>query len=1560
MAISLPELAKIDYTALDFASIIDRIREIIEDHPDYFLDIDDFLTSNASRMTVELVAYVVDLLVERLDWMANELTLPTATQKQSVMNLLKLINYSLTLPTAAEVTVSTTISQWIDPFVMPVRYTVPGRSLDGDVYNFELLMKDENGEYIYEGVGSQYEFDTGLEAAPELTKHDLVFYEGTSVSEFFEMEGIDNEIRELSRTGVEEDSIRIWKVSRDIDGNILSRQELVEVNSFIDPEAQAAINPPFKVLSTEEDGAEILFPEAAVAEIFQPFDEILVWYRVTNGQAGNIAKRAINYSTNLVLSGTSVRATFINNTAGSGGATSETMEHARRNAPLRLTTAEKTVTPNDFTILLQEMPNIINSVAYGKSNEPAAIYEEFGYRIPTFEAWIYPLFAKTGWSSFPTYSYPMMMRVERPYTRYGPLDYELVTFDTNTKVLSKIKNYSYEASTANIMVTDLTGKTIYSQSVGSVLNDYVIALNSRAIVRVTAGAIAENQTVIVQYFENEFISNEIVVNFATGDTQNIEETPIYPGDTTYAKSIDFMTTYVENDVSTNDFNYPTGDYYIDYNAGTIVRNSPWPKLDSYTTVGSTMLIKQAQNNEFILALDGLNAVAYNADHDFYIDAFGGWATIGTGSNVTLIDGVTYNFKVQVDSGEFVNYQITNQTPGFDETVTTHELAKRINTIINGSGAECFAWPDPTGTSFIVRFHSLTRGVASAIDLDDGDTDSLFDRPYITLETKTTGVGEEIEIIELARRCRAQLNVMGLCSGYQGDELELGLRDYPAVYSKANLQNVSSFNFIAASEDTIEIYLYGTTSSDGANSVTFTTATTNGPYDLDIMQERLDLIRHMQTDIDNGIGLQDVVEVFMLRTDDDFYRIGFRLVDVTTSDAYVQINNGSSNNGRILLQISNGQSSTDDNLVEAKVHPDSNMSIDNMLRIELLGAMGGNAFIQSKANNALHNNTLDLLKYGDNQYKYGSSILANTLMSEHDLLKDSSGKYTVLNSGSDQNDRFNLTVTASPIEVDEDVDYVVTIASGSYNIVQLVDAINTAFVSGVEKEGTPTDISSFLVCEKVEGEDRIRIRMLDFNDSFEPDVEINTEDDTTINTKCIDLLGYNINQAMSDYSNINLHYSGSWISDTTADSSGERAVLNHLENNKLICQDYIIKDIDLTTFDVKGTVYCSRGFDRSVIEESVTADLQEAYKADNRDFSDSSVISNITDIIQQTEGTEYVNIEYFGKDYQLYELYQEQSKNAVVTATSPADYVVARWDTKSSFKMTLDGCTVNDVNYDGEYIVVIGNSWADRDYDSLVAAIESALQDAIPLRMGKSNTNVLPALNISHSSGIITIQSVNEGERVLIELEHPEKLFTYGYQTIDYTSDLLESGYAASTDYYVRINVDGSMAEYFITSPASGVWSLSQIADALDDKLVAAVAGATAGISSNGKINVTSLSGGNQSTIDISSGVSGDDLLSLFSVSLDSPVDGTSGYISCLGTGDAKLSIEPVEQYGVPDEPSLAEREEMYNYKTEMPADYDEILVLSDNYYLGDVETIAAQKHGLILEYVEVRAERSES
>src|SRR5208337_5128954 len=112
MSVQLPALAPLNFTALDFNSIVTLVTNIIQDNPDFFSGVNDFLASNAAIEVIQLVAYIVDLLSDRIDWIANELTLPTATQLDNVMNLLALINYRLSLPHAAITTVTMSINTW--------------------------------------------------------------------------------------------------------------------------------------------------------------------------------------------------------------------------------------------------------------------------------------------------------------------------------------------------------------------------------------------------------------------------------------------------------------------------------------------------------------------------------------------------------------------------------------------------------------------------------------------------------------------------------------------------------------------------------------------------------------------------------------------------------------------------------------------------------------------------------------------------------------------------------------------------------------------------------------------------------------------------------------------------------------------------------------------------------------------------------------------------------------------------------------------------------------------------------------------------------------------------------------------------------------------------------------------------------------------------------------------------------------------------------------------------------------------------------------------------------
>jgi len=446
--------------------------------------------------------------------------------------------------------------------------------------------------------------------------------------------------------------------------------------------------------------------------------------------------------------------------------------------------------------------------------------------------------------------------------------------------------------------------------------------------------------------------------------------------------------------------------------------------------------------------------------------------------------------------------------------------------------------------------------------------------------------------------------------------------------------------------------------------------------------------------------------------------------------------------------------------------------------------------------------------------------------------------------------------------------------------------------------------------------------------------------------------------MDSYSTIILSYSGDWNSDYDSDNSEATSIIKYLKNKRLISQDYLIRDPTFSTFDIKATVAVSKGFERSLIEEQVNNALLGAFRIDSREFAQPVAVSNILKLISKVEGVEYTTVNYFGKDYQLYEEYINKEKYAFVRATGDkkTEDVSERWDEKSAFKITLDGCTVNNVNYDGEYLIIIGDNWTTGDYDELLNRIQNGdggvggLRQAIPLELGGVITNILEAVNARHYKGIFEFFTQNEGPSVYMKFEHPEDIYTKGYQVFYRTSNVIDSEYTPTSTYSIVTNINGDGdVNYEITSPASGDWTLDVIAEQLDAVLPST---AMVGIDQEGKVRITSLLGGNQSTIIISLGVTGIDLSEIIGPS-EMSSNGSAGYVTCLSDQTSgSLYIDPVEVYGLVSEPTTDQ--EFYNYMSTIESNYDEILSISDNYFIEGSTDLESQKHGVIIEYVEVR------
>jgi len=68
MANTLIQLPQFSYTSLDFDTIVNDVKALIREHPEYNNEWDDFLESNAGRMVTEITSFIVEKLAARVDW----------------------------------------------------------------------------------------------------------------------------------------------------------------------------------------------------------------------------------------------------------------------------------------------------------------------------------------------------------------------------------------------------------------------------------------------------------------------------------------------------------------------------------------------------------------------------------------------------------------------------------------------------------------------------------------------------------------------------------------------------------------------------------------------------------------------------------------------------------------------------------------------------------------------------------------------------------------------------------------------------------------------------------------------------------------------------------------------------------------------------------------------------------------------------------------------------------------------------------------------------------------------------------------------------------------------------------------------------------------------------------------------------------------------------------------------------------------------------------------------------------------------------------------------------
>tara|TARA_R110002110_G_scaffold39481_3_gene127344 strand:- start:915 stop:2501 length:1587 start_codon:yes stop_codon:yes gene_type:complete len=336
----------INFAATDFLtlrnSLIDYAKAV------YPRDYTGFVESDLGMMFLELVAYMGSVMSMKADMLANENFLATATQRASVKKLLELVGVQMKGPlsSAADVKITSPVEVTGNITIAAADRTIETTSPeDGGVLTYTLY-KVVNGvvDTINTG-GNIILYPVEGQGTPVTIFENVVIQEGTLVKDsgsFAATEAVKT--IKLTQGSIVEGSIQVYTTGPDSTKN----GAFVEVpNVFF---ASGASDKIFEVLYDDNYTATIVFGDGSVGVSPDDTSNYEVFYRVGGGTRGNIGKDIINNTIPGTINTLADSLAITNTSKATGGADAETLEHAKRYAPLTFRRQDRLVTLEDYSV----------------------------------------------------------------------------------------------------------------------------------------------------------------------------------------------------------------------------------------------------------------------------------------------------------------------------------------------------------------------------------------------------------------------------------------------------------------------------------------------------------------------------------------------------------------------------------------------------------------------------------------------------------------------------------------------------------------------------------------------------------------------------------------------------------------------------------------------------------------------------------------------------------------------------------------------------------------------------------------------------------------------------------------------------------------------------------------------------------------------------------------------------------------------------------------------------------------------------------------------------------
>jgi hypothetical protein len=334
----------INYAATDFESLRDSLIEYIKTV--YPLDYQNFSESDLGVMLIELVAYMGAVMSMKADMLANENYLATAKNRNNVKKLLELVGIRMKGPISAAADASLTLDNGASQFTeltIPISNRVIGITSpeDGGILNYTLY-KVENGQLSDPRADGALVLNVSeSDSTTSTVWSNLALLEGALVTETGTVTSkATQKSISLNSSPIIEKSVTVFITSND---NTVTGA-WVQVDSLFS--ASGAAQKYFEVVYTDDFGATVLFGDGVNGKVLPTNASYSITYRVGGGTRGNIASEAINAK---IIDTNSQIGTLQNISLATGGRDAESVEHAKKYAPLYFKLQDRLVTAEDYS-----------------------------------------------------------------------------------------------------------------------------------------------------------------------------------------------------------------------------------------------------------------------------------------------------------------------------------------------------------------------------------------------------------------------------------------------------------------------------------------------------------------------------------------------------------------------------------------------------------------------------------------------------------------------------------------------------------------------------------------------------------------------------------------------------------------------------------------------------------------------------------------------------------------------------------------------------------------------------------------------------------------------------------------------------------------------------------------------------------------------------------------------------------------------------------------------------------------------------------------------------------